>query len=350
MRIGFHINYHLRDQTLIALFMAQQCRKLGHDIQLLARGTRARTVYPEWDKKIGNSHRNSFCELAENNDIVIWTDPPSLEQLIHAKEHNAKTVVVVIWEDLKSDQQEVLKQADTVLCPIIQAELLLRKKWELPRIHYAPIDLGIAPTRKIKGNKDRLKLILPICGSEMLRVSLEAYDMVKMVLEKNANVDLTIMASKKFAKFAINALEDLTKSFPENRITIVNDPIWPEQLKLYAKHDLTLKMSSVDGGGLVYLASILMGTPVITYDASPIRELPGYKDHAILVPCKTENSFLDIPVVQHNAKEFADCVQIVIDDKRLLEDKKTKPINDIAKHIKLSYAGLEMAIEKKPRS
>src|SRR4051812_46341925 len=150
MNVGFHVHYHDRDQTLAAVFMAEQLIRHGYDVKMLSRGTRSEKVHKNWDNEVGSAKDGDLAEWSPLLDTVIWTDVPSPDVVAFAKSVGVRTVVVAICDELKPADKKILKVVDAVASPTMQGELWLREKWELPRVFHWPIDLNIPPTIKPK--------------------------------------------------------------------------------------------------------------------------------------------------------------------------------------------------------
>lgn len=339
MNVGFHIHYHNRDQTIAALSMAQQAMKAGHDVQLLSRGTRAQSVDYAWDGKIISYKKTGFWDWSLKKDIMVWTDVPKPEQVIHAKRYKCKTVIVAFWEDIVKEHEDALRLADVVACPLVQAGIAIRNKWDLPKIFYWPLDLDIPYTKKDKiPSNRRLRLLIPLCGSQMYQTTMDIFNVIQAVAKLCPDVDITVLASKKFIGIAKVSLSQLTRDQPN--IKTVYDPNWNDQLRYLADADLVVRAGVQDGCGLLYLAAASLGTPVITYDCAPITEFANSRMNNVLIPCEVEHNWLGVTAANPDYMIFAKEIADLIRNPDLLNKLHKNVSCELNRNSKLSWDGL----------
>lgn len=343
-KIGFHINYHNRDQTILALCMANQAQKCCHEITILSRGSRAKKVHAEWDNKILNHNKVDFKHWLARLDLVVWTDTPTVDLLITAKRAGVRTALVCIWPELSENDKDIYKSVDVILSPIMQAILWLRDKWRLPKVFYYPVDLDLPVTRKPAVSSKLLNVYMPISGSQINNVEFAAFDVIKWLVAQQDNLRLTLTTSKKFSAEARHILEQLKAS--HEMIEII-EPDYFDELKQYMKADLTVRCCIMDGSGLVFNSSAIMGTPVYTFDSAPVREFVGSDVRGILSPCDLdpEQPASGVPMAKPDYEQFIDGLSRTVNDRNLINQKHA-PIDDqLMRMTKLSLDGLVLALE-----
>lgn len=305
MNIGFHMCYHHSDKTITGLSMARQLVKNGHDVQILTMGTRVKLLDNRWNTKLINGSEIDYWDWVEKQDIVIWPIPPSAPQVIHANAKGVKTIIVAFNDDLKEDLKDSYTLAKVVVSPLLQTTFLLRDKWNLPKCYYWPLDLDLPITRKPdKAVKSSLSVLFPLCGSQSNYIMFDVFDVIKEVAEKRQDVNFTIMYANSFINEAVRLLTEIAKFNPN--VKLIKEPTWNDQIKLFANHDLTVRTETRDGCGLNYLASIIQGTPVLSYDVAPVREFVGNLKNAILIKTDEEVGQLNVPIAAPDYTQLAE--------------------------------------------
>ncbi len=341
MRIGFHLNYTQSDNALAGLALASQISRAGHDISILSRGTRSRSVDPHFDNKVINHKSISFWDWAQKQDIIIWTHAVPVEVIQVLKQLEIKTVIYSLWDELSKDVKLAYRVVDMVASPIMQNAIQLREMWKIKKSYYWPLNLNLPITLKEDITNKDLKVLVPICGSQIYVQYSEVFDMLNRIIKNTKNTKFTLLTSKRFAAFANKAVEQLQK---ENEVTVIKDPDWIEQVKLYSNHDLVVKCSVRDNCNLIPLVSAALGTPLITLDLPPINETPGSK-HMFLSECmKTSNEF-KVPLARPDYNSFTSEVIELCENREKINKAHVDLSKEFKHYHKLSKDGLTMTIE-----
>jgi hypothetical protein len=344
--VGFHIHYHDRDQTHVALSMATQLIKCGHDVSFLSRGTRAKKVNVEFDSKILSHQKTMFWNWALTKDLVIWTDLPSAGPLLYANNHGVKTAIVGFWEEVSKESAKYYREADYAVFPILQAALNFKKLFKLKRSIYWPYVPTIPFTQKTFTNSKTLRVLFPVCGTQTSTVMMDTLQMISELLCNADDIEVTCLISKRFSKLALTELKRTAKKHPNLKIRIDYD--WQQQIQEYFQTDLVIRSCVFDGSGLIYLNAAYSGTPVFTFDAAPVREFLGTKVKSVKVDCESKYDSLNVPMVDPDyAKVSSQLISLVNNREKIKKMTNCDISADCAGHESIANEALEAIVNSK---
>lgn len=337
MSIGLCIRYQKHDATFAGLAVAAYLKGRGTLFTIRARGWRARKVDPDWDQRIEAGHRNAHTwaldHKGENqkklwldyqrwvlrHKLIVWTEPPGEDELFFSLRHNRSNVLWTSWDRIKADDEWALNMVDTLVVPTEEQRGLFKARWKLKGVQVVPWDPLLPITRKQAVPRNEVRLFLSIYGSQLHRVGLGSVLSVSRVMNTCAHVRATIACSKGLSNYTRREFRALQRAHGD-KLQIVYDCPWTEQILLMARHDLTVWPTMVDGVGLVGLTSLYMGTPVISFDVSPVNEVLTGGVNSVLVPCKKEQDWLGVPHAAPDHRRFEHSLREVCKSQKLLRE------------------------------
>lgn len=275
MHVGIITRYKQHEATLAAIRMAEWVRAYGADITMVTYDKPGRNpVNAYWDANIKRLPQGAFPKWSSPFTSIVWTHEPSIDEITWAHYKQVLTAIVAPWDELSSEFDQVFQ-----LCTAIIAPSMLAGEFFLSRgfAHTLPVpwDPGLPLTQKPDEYEPgkRLKVLLPLHDSQTSRVRPDTVKVLTKVLRTCTWVDLTILgtASKLRGKLRYQ-IRQLERAVP-GRVTHVPDPGGERRWLIYAKHDLTIWLSTIETFGLPGLISLAMGTPVIGYGAPTISEI-----------------------------------------------------------------------------
>jgi glycosyltransferase involved in cell wall biosynthesis len=337
MSIGLCVRYQKHDATFAALSVAAHLKSRGIPFSIRACGWRARRVDPDWDQRIEAGHRHahawaldhkydnqrklwrSYQQWILRHKHIVWTEPPGEEELFFSLRHGRNNILWTSWDRIRPDDDWALNMVDTLIVPTETQRNFFRTRWKLKGVEVVPWDPLLPITQKPTMSRSCVKLFLSVYGSQLHRVGLGSVLSVSRILHTCPHVHATIACSKGLSALTKREFHVLQRSHSD-RLRVIYDCPWHEQVLLMTQHDLTVWPSMVDGIGLVGLTSLYMGTPVFAFDIAPVNEVLTSGANAMLVSCKKELDWVGVPHVVPDNRRFEHALRELCKNTKLLRD------------------------------
>lgn len=337
MSVGLCIRYQKHDATFAGLAVAAHLKERGVPFSIRARGWRARKVDPDWDQRIEAGHRQAhtwaldrrfdnqrklwrdYQQWVLRHQHIVWTEPPNEEELFFSLRRGRNNVLWTSWDRLRPEDDWALNMVDMVAVPTEEEKQLLMRKWKLKTVHVIPWDPLLPITRKRSRSMTTVRLFMSIYGTQLHRIGLGSVLSLSRVMNTCPHVTATIACSKGLSNFTRREFRALQRSHGE-RLQVLSDCPWHEQVLLMANHDLTVWPTMVDGLGIVGLTSLYMGTPVLSLDIPPVNELLTGGVNSILVPCKKELDWMGVAHTIPDHRRVETALRETCCNQKLLKD------------------------------
>jgi hypothetical protein len=98
---GICLRYHQYEASWAALQLADMAKHDGIPVRLYADGVCNRELSPYWDARVTNGKKVPFEKWVDGCTRIIWTTPPSVKALRHARAAGIETVLLADWELLQ---------------------------------------------------------------------------------------------------------------------------------------------------------------------------------------------------------------------------------------------------------
>lgn len=294
MRLGVYTRYHRHEATYAAIRVAEHAKRRGWDASLLTDDRHQARVCRIWDSAVIAAGPGKFTEWAAKMNVIFWTHVPPEGQIHWATKQGKRTVVLVLWHELRTCDRKALKQASLVLCPSKVVATVLRKRWKLTNVIVCHWDAGLPITTQ----DDTTPVLAPrvLLPTDLLcpQFSPEIGAMLDQVLMTCP--DTTITVSYVPSRWQGDELSQLRGLSRGGRLTLLPSIREHDRPLLFQQHDLTLWPCLQDNMAYGAMYSLAVGTPVLAF-ASPVAENMITNTDSVVVPCKLRENALGIPTV-----------------------------------------------------
>lgn len=304
-KIGIYAPYGWEEATYMAgSLMEWATRHLGYRVSYMAPAAFEPGVHYLWDEQVLDGAKHSFKVWASNCAQIIWfsLSPTKLETAINL---GCKNTLVALPHRLSAGDLPLLGRFDRIVCPTRPVFEALSTQRIAKNVHHLPWDCG-QPILDKEGKRSSVTRILATIDTPTAKVqgALLCY-LLRVLLDGNPNVQLTLIYSKNWPRHAIIALHEL-EDLHEGRVTAVRKPTHCQRLELLRESDWVFCPSTRDNSCFHALEALSAGCPVIAYNASPYNELLQSMHNACLASCNLSKGFMDTPVIQPNTRELLD--------------------------------------------
>lgn len=287
MRIGFASYYRRHENVAAAFRLADFCQRQGWSVSFFSPLDCLYRVHPRWDRRVVSQSRWRYQDWVRTCQAVVWTEPFSPTHVEAAASFGVKTIVLALRDALTSSLFLSCDKASHVIAPCRATSLLLQERHGIPA-KYIPWDAGCPVVKKNDVLGARIKLIVPLHGTQTGRVDTLTIPLLGKVACECPEVDISILYSSR--SFRPETFKEIRKSVKEcgaGRLSLLcAGKMRPEDVSLqYGKHDLLAWPSEVDGTGSIGLESLSFGTPVLAYRMAPVDEYIRDGVNGKLVPC-----------------------------------------------------------------
>jgi|688.fasta_scaffold42298_8 hypothetical protein len=312
MRIGICTHYAHCDQAYLAIRLADFLREQGVEASLYAHDKPGK-LGAAYDNKIIHRGRARFTAWAKSCRSIIWTHVPSIEQLNYVKRQNVQTVIVPMWQDLRTPFRKTIRAADHVVAMSAECRELFHSVYKFKNTTLVPFDTGLPPTRKtVNVNQRRIRLLLPWfdrnarCAHQLFLTNLQL--LLTRMPEANLTVAITSSQfSPAIAKFFTRLGEKLDK-----RVNVIRRVRYADRPKLFLNHDLTLYPAECDNYGFCGLTSIACGTPILTFAVPPQIDFAYPDTNAVVVKTKVNYDEYGVAHADPDYERYFSALQTLI--------------------------------------
>lgn len=297
------IRYRKHDCTLAALAVARYLDMSARRYTLIRLDWRAGSIDPAYDNKV---HQIPFGKWLPKISHVLWTIPADEFYISYLREHKVRNTLYISWDQVERYDEKALSLYTHVLVPSLIQAMQLRDTFNIRNVAVLPYDSGLPHTLKLDSNgrnDGKIRLFLSLYGLQLGRVDLASFFVLSSILKDVPNLHVTVGCSKGLAPFTKRDLIQLHKRFGPRWMNLWDCP-WYEQAVQMGEHDLTIWPARWDGFGIVGSTSLAMGTPVVSWDVTPINEYLSAGRNSLLVPCDVEYNWLGMPKVKPDYEEF----------------------------------------------
>ena len=296
MRLGIYTRYHRHEATYAAIRVADHAKHTGHDVQIFTDDRHQAKVCSRWDHHVLATGPAAFTEWAAKQDVIFWTHVPPEGQLHWARKQNKRTIVLALWNELRSSHRKVLKQASIVLCPTKVVATLLRRRWRLTNCLITHWDVGLPIVTKDDMNPVTAPRVLVPTELAVPQFSPETAMMLDQILLCCPDVTITVTyVPSRWCREAVSALRGLQRRY-RGRLTPLPSVREEDRPLLFQQHDVTAWLSLEDNFAYGALYSLTMGTPVLSF-ASPAADSLLTNTDSVVVPCSIRENGLGVPRV-----------------------------------------------------
>lgn len=286
MRIGIYTHYAHCDQAYLAIRLADFLQLLGVSFSLYAdnRPAKLKTIY---DNAVLHRDKVKFTSWAKQQDVIVWTHVPKIEQINYAKRYGILTVLAPMWQELKSPFRKTIKQADHIIAMSVECRELYQSVYKFKHTTLIPFDTGLPVIRKEAAvNARNVRLFLPWfdrnarCAQQVFLAHLR--DILTMMPEARLTVAIN---SSRFSPAVAEFFNRLGSKLA-GRVEVIRRVKFRDRPQLFMNHDLTLLPAECDNYGICGLTSINCGTPILTFAVSPQIDFAYPDTNAVVVKTK----------------------------------------------------------------
>lgn len=329
MRVGIYSRYHKHDASYAAIQLAELATGLGCSVSILSASPNRVALDPLWDQHVVKRNDVKFTEWAKKQDIIIWTHCPHMGQLEWVRKEKKRTIIVCLWDELETPDHEILKASGIVAAPHETLAKQLKEGWQLRNAIFTPWDCGIPITKKsTKIQAGRTRLYLPLDDCQPLRCDQGLLDVAGILMATRADLNFVVSySSSGFQGRALRRVSKLKREFGD-RVFIARGWSWQQRLALYNRSDVTLWGARVESFGMVGIASLSMGTPVVAFNYAPINEVLS-SDNSIRVPCEVKVSATGSLAAEADYHTYIGAVEALVDSPQSLRSMRSKCNHDL---------------------
>jgi len=329
--VGIYTRYQKHDATFAAISLASYLRKIGVRVSLCARGWRASNVNPLWDNLLVTCNAKAHSRARDkkratvsaswsawkmwcrSHTCIVWTEPPSEEELFFARHAGLKTILWSSWEKVHDDYDWAINMVDAVLVPSYAQRDMFRRRFKLHEndsvldvVPYVP-DLPVTVKDHKSLPHDSPCIFVSLFGSQLRRVNIGSISSLSRILRACPRAKLVVACSRGLSRAARYTLQYIYRTYTDRVVLIPSCP-WHTQMQLMAASQLTLWPAVFDGFGLIGITSLHMGTPVVAFDAPPFSEYLHNTQDSILVPSRVDRDGCGAARVTADYKRYEACV------------------------------------------
>jgi len=288
MRIGIYTHYAHCDQAYLAVRLADLCRQAGVEFDIYSNIEPAKLGTP-YDKLVLTKQVIKFTNWVKKHNVVVWTHIPRVEQLNFADRAGVKTVLAPMWQELIPPFKKALKAADAVVTLCAEQTELFRDIYNLRTAVHIPFDPGLPVTRKTAlVDPKNVRLLLPWFDRTARCTGNDFLSGLQHIVTRMPDLKLTVaITTSKFAPSIAQFFKNLNVK-TDGRVVIKRGVPLKSRPVLFGAHDLTLALGECDNYGLIPLTSIYMGTPVLTTNVSPQKDIIDNGHNGLLIRTKSD--------------------------------------------------------------
>lgn len=266
-------------------------------------------VERKWDAVARRAQQSTFTSWAAEQDLVLWTHCPHIEQLRWCNQQNIRTVIFCLWHELEIEQQATYREATFTLSPSCEAARLLQIRWRVARSIGVPWELGLPLVRKDpRPRNGPRRLLLPLFDGIARRVEMTTLDVLDRVLATYSDTTITVACSSSTLGYhAYHRLRQLACKY-RSRVYVQRGVLPCRRPVLFQEHDLTVWPTHAENSGHWGLMSLSQGTPLACFQFSPLGEFV-HEENAILHRCCEDRGVLGVPVCQPDYAGFDAALQ-----------------------------------------
>jgi hypothetical protein len=290
MNIGIYARYQPCDVTYAAIQIADLAQRHGNQVAFLTPTPKRPPVHARWDDQIIRAV--PFMKWAENLDLVIWLECPTVEPVrwcqqprggtrpgTHAR--GRTTVLVSSWNDTEYQVSNIYPIFTHVVAPSRAAYAYLTHDIRLENVRLVPWSPQLPIIiRSPLEPMQRPSLHFPLCDCQSRDFDPMVIDLVERLLRHKRDIDLHVSLNGRSGE-VVRRLERRAREYANLTMVKCSD-FEPFVMKL-SEHDLTVILATSESFGMTALCSLHAGTPVIAYAVPPLDEFVVHNRHGILV-------------------------------------------------------------------
>jgi glycosyltransferase involved in cell wall biosynthesis len=337
MRVGIVLNYTRHDSTYAALRTAEVIRDLGYGILFFDKATKTTraSLHAYWDDFVQASNDVDFASWLDECQLVVFFSYPTSKEMKAVKKRGIPCISSITWDSVDSETVASVKPCDLLVCPSKVQTEYFKTYWSLPNVSHVYLDCNWPCTNNERVNGDRLRVIIACPGYQIKRVDYnKLFDALNEALEVCPATDVDFLYSSKVASQIKANIKKHEKTFTGgNSLGLIDDSTgWSEGPLAYSLCDAVFWPTQLESFGYVGIEALTMGTPVITYNYSPMNELVADRYNGILIPCETKQTELGVSYVEHNHRKIVDMFKAINNDPQSVHSLKNASHKWIAKH------------------
>lgn len=300
--VGIVTRYFQHEAAYLAVRVADWFSCTGRDVAILATDAQPTPLGCSWDHRVAFYAPKYFTAWAKHASAIIWTHPPSPEQVSWANRNKIRTVIVPLWQELRSEHRKAFRKASFVVCPSTSSMSLLTTRWKLTNGRTAPWCPGVPLTQK-RGLRDatRLKVAISMLDPLYPEECTAIVGSLASVLAGESRLAVSVLyIPSRLPASCKKRLSKLKKKYPE-RFAVYPKPRLIDQPLLLQQHDVLVWLTCAENSGRLGLVSLASGTPVITLKQPVIDEFVTL-DNGIRLPAEQHENQLGVPMVTPDLK------------------------------------------------
>lgn len=261
-------------------------------------------VERKWDEAVRRARQAPFTNWAADQDLILWTHCPHLEQLRWCNQQQLRTAIFCLWHELETNQAHAYREATFVLSPNRESAKLLQSRWRVGRSIFLPWEPGLPLVRKSnKRPPPGRRILLPLFDGVVRRIEMTSLDVLDRLLTVYQDTTLTVACSSSTLGYhAYHKLRQLI-CHHRDRVTIQRAVPPCKRPVLFQQHDLTFWPTQAENSGHWGLVSLSQGTPLACFGFSPLSEFVT-EENALLLRCCEDHNAMGVPVCQSNYQAF----------------------------------------------
>lgn len=319
MSVGIYTRYVHGDEAYLALRLAAFLQENGAYFSIYS-ALAPVSFKTGYDALVCHKKTQRFTDWARGKTTIVWTHIPPAEQIMWARKHGARTIVVPLWQELQPPFRRACRRADTVVTLSKACRDLFRDVYKFKNVLLIPFDPGLPLTKKKKPvDVKRIKLFLPWFDRNARCTRINFLLELERLLLLMPQAELTVsVSSSKFAP-AIAKFFSRLRHVTNGRVTFLRGVPLRERPLLFTENDLTIFPAECDNYGLTGLTSLSCGTPIVSFACPPQNDFIYTDINGVLVKTETDYDEHGVAHANPNYHNFAAVLQALIAEPELID-------------------------------
>lgn len=324
MRVGIYTHYAHCDQTYFAIRLMDLLHARGVDFSVYADNQPGKLKIP-YDRAVVGRPICKYTEWAKNQNAIVWTHVPRVEQINFAKKAGALTIIVPMWQELVAPYKKAMIASDSVVAMCTESMTLFQEIFKIRHTSLIPFDVGLPITRKsTRVNSRAVRLFLPWFDKNARCATGDFLSSLVFLLENMHETYLTVgITTSKFSPTIIKFFDKASKRC-DGRIQVLKNKEVLKRPQMYVNNDLTIWPGECDNYGICPLTSITMGTPVLTLSVSPQTDFIAPDTNGVLVKTRLDYDENGVVHAIPDYGKFGLVLQEMIAEPKYIEELNAK--------------------------
>jgi len=312
MRIGIYTRYAHCDEAYLAIRLAGFVRQQGAVHSLYATNPPTK-LGVEFDGDVHDKRHLLFTNWAKEQDVIVWTHTPKVEQLLYAKRFGITTIVAPMWQELEKPFRKALRQADHLVAMTAECRELFTTVYKFKHVTHIPFDTGLPAVKKTQPvDVKAIKILLPWFDRNARCANSQFLGDLAYIITRMPDARLTVgVTSSRFAPSVAQFFKELGRK-TGGRVKLRRSVAINQRPGLYTEHDLTLIPAECDNYGMCGITSITCGTPVLSFNLSPQSDFIYQDSNGVLVKTRVDYDENGVPHAAPNYEKLMAALQTFI--------------------------------------